>query len=253
MAVLALAIPFGNGFASRFLKDSYKPKQAVSAWGFLMEGWKLTLALSLTLVLLIIIAPINKLGELCKRWTSQHIPVLVEPKDYTHVVDQLCIILESSDVSCKKEKPSLIMQAPVWLLVAITGNMLKELVADKLTKLTYSGGELEIRPTDLIIRGIEKQVNHVLAIVSSKFLFGSAYHTWTKEANELEDRMFDLWKLLRDGRIPKYIALMRAEKYFNQMNTMNLDFEEFQTLYRLWLKLKLDIWEGISEAELKAS
>lgn len=247
-----LLIPIANGFLSAYL-DEPATRPSIAKWKLeVKNGWRLTLALALTLVLMLLIAPINKAGELIKRWKADHIPIITEPKDYAAVVAELKGILEAAGIRTEEKKPHIIMQAPIWMLVTFAGPSLKNLVAEKLTKLTFDGGELEIHPSDLVIRGTLQKVNRVLSLVISHYTFGLAYLTWTKEANQLEIQLRKLWMTVKDNRIPRYTALKRADLLFKKLEKLNLNMDEFETVYRALLKLKLDILQGIHEIEKKA-
>ncbi len=254
MLFFAIVLPFANGLTARFLHDR---QERSKGWRYLflsaLNGWRLTLALALTLVVLIVIAPINKIGELAKRWTAEHLPVVIEPESYERVTEELHGMLKAAGVQCHEQRPAKVMQAPVWLLVALTGKMLKRLVADKLIKLVYQDGELEIRPSDLVVRGTEDSVGFVIALLIDQYCFGTAYLSWTKDGNELEDEMRQVFKLIKEKRIPRHTALARADACFGKLKDLGLAKEECETLHRVFLKLKLDILQGVSEAEKKAS
>jgi hypothetical protein len=251
MLALAVLIPCVNGILSLWLDNrdnhNWKDKWIPAA----LSGWKLTLALSVTVWLMLIIAPINRLNDLFRKWRSEYIAVVIEPRDYVDVTNDLRAILESAGIKCTEQKPSLVMQAPVWLLVALAGGMLKQLVAEKLTKLVYEDGELEIRPSDLIVRGTRQRTNDVMALIIAEFGFGKAYLSWTKEANRLEDELRNTWLSVHDNKVPISRALKMADASYEKLQKLHLRKEEWEILYRLWLKLKLDIWESSTQFDRK--
>jgi hypothetical protein len=254
MFVLVLVLPFINGIVSEFLDEHQDKNSSKRNWlSLAANGWRLTLALALTLVLMIVIAPIDRAMLIIKRWTVQHIPVVIEPQDYADVAKELHRVLAASGIISQKRKPTLLMQAPLWLLVALTGTMLKRLVADQLTKLVYADGELEIRPSDLIVRGKKSSVNRILALLITDFGFGKAYLSWTKEGYRIEDEMRVLWRMLEQNKLPRNVMLGRTDACLDEMRQLDLEKDEWETLYRLWLKLKVDMWQGIPNVEKKAS
>jgi hypothetical protein len=52
-------------------------------------------------------------------------------------------------------------------------------------------------PPDLVIRGAERDVNRVRALLSEQLAFSTAYLTWDEQANAIEDRLRAIW---RDAR-----------------------------------------------------
>jgi hypothetical protein len=254
MLILTFALPILNGFLSRSLTEQDDGKVGLEDFfAIASNGWRLTLALSVTLLMMVVIAPIHKISDIAKRWTSEHMPVVIEPQEYGAVTRELREILESAGIQCTEQKPSLVSQAPVWWLVLLTGEMLKRLVADRLTKIVYEDGELEIRPSDLVVRGTKKRTNDVVALLISHFGFGSAYLSWTEEANLLEDEMRDVWHLLQQRMLPRQAALDLADDCYEKLKGLHLAKDEWEILYRLSLKLKLDVWQSMQLPERKAS
>lgn len=250
MAALSVIMPFTNGLLSSFLAERPACKSGTAAClSAALDGWRLTLALSLTLLLMILIAPITKASELIKGWRARHVLVIIEPQDYPAVVSELKRLLQAMNIANEEKRLNPIIQAPILLLAWLSGKTLSNLVAANLTKLTYAQGELEIRPSDLIVRGPARRINEVVALLIANYGFGSAYLTWSKEGNQCEDGMRDLWKLAQEDRLPHSVALGRADALFTEMQLADLDIDEWQTLYTLWLRLKLDVIEGISELE----
>lgn len=260
MLGLTLLIPTINGLALSFIHggnsfSDFDWRKTISTnWKTnVSKGWRLTIALALTLLFMIVIAPFTKLAELIKRWKSEHIPVVIESENYNDVTRQLQLTLGVAGIRTAAKTQNIFMRLPIKLFGMLTGGMLKTVVAENLTKLVFENGELEIRPSDLIVRGEKEIANKVVSLIISNFGFGQAYLTWSKEANSIEDKLRQLWLQLKDKQLPKDGALARSSALLKELQLQNLDKEEWTTLYRLWLKLRLDIWEGVSKIERKAS
>lgn len=253
--ILALILPFANGFVSEFLHYPDERPQSFRGWMHsALNGWRLTVGLALTLALMVFIAPINRLGEVLKKWTSEHIPVVIDPNDYGDVVDELDRMLQSARcIKARREQPAKLMQVPMHLLSLLSGNTLQSLVGQKLVKLTYKDGELEIRPTDLIVRGTEQQVNCVLSAIVSDYSFGKAHLTWTREANEVENDLRAVFLQLKQGKIGRRTILHKANMAYDKLTKLALERSEWETLFRMYLKLKVDCHEDVPDAEKKAS
>lgn len=256
MLALTVVLPTANGIVLSYIN---KGPADPSSWqkyiskDNISKGWRLTVALAVTLTFMIIIAPFSKLSELIKRWKVEHIPVVIESENYPEVTRQLQLILGMVGIRSEPRAQNIFMRLPIKLFALLTGGSLKTVVADNLTKLVFEDGELEIRPSDLIVRGKREVANRVSSVIVSNFSFGQAYLTWSLEANHLEDKLRQLWLQLKDNRLPKDRALARSSALYKELQMQNFDKEEWTTLYRLWLKLRIDIWEGISKIERKAS
>jgi hypothetical protein len=97
-----------------------------------------------------------------------------------------------------------------------------------------------LHPSDLVVRGREEDVNHARAILAERLVFTDAYLTWTKEANELEDRLHDLWREvtraegdLAVGRLVDHLAAFNRDAL-----KASLSFEEWEVLFRERLLLE---------------
>ena len=252
MLALSVLLPTANGIVLSYIKDTRTFDGKRNWKGNISKGWRLTIALAFTLLFMIVIAPITRLIELLKRWKSEHIPVVIESKDYNEVTRQLQMILGVAGIRTEAKSQNIFMRLPVKIFGMLTGGMLKTVVAENLTKLEFEDGELEIRPSDLIVRGKSEIANKVTSLIITNFGFGNAYQTWSAEANHIEDKLRHLWLQLKDGRLARDRALALSSALLKELQMQNLDKEEWTTLYRLWLKLRIDIWEGISKIERKA-
>lgn len=247
-------LPFFNGVLSLFLEEKQSRPSTVAGWAaFTVNGWRLTLGLSITLALLIVIAPLDKLGEIIKQWKNEHVAVIIEPDCYGEVVDELERILETAGIKVSRTRPSAFTMIPLHLLAALAGKTLNRLVGQDLTKLIFEHGELEVRPSDLIVRGKRTKVNAIRSLILSSFCFGQAYLTWSKDANQIEDKMSAVWKQIKSESLSRSAALKRVHLLHNKLERAELAREEWEILFRLYLILKLNAYEGVGEIEKKAS
>jgi hypothetical protein len=131
------------------------------------------------------------------------------------------------------------MRIPVTILTFFSSSTVKKYLTDKLTTIVVPEAEIEVHPSDLILRGAEKDVNHLQATILDQFDFGSAYLTWTKQANELEDKLRDLWVVVNKERQPEQLLNGRLTAIDLQIRESGLSVEEWQVLNRQKLKIEL--------------
>ena len=81
---------------------------------------------------------------------------------------------------------------------------------------------------DLAIRGRKGAVGRARAAIARELTFTRAYQTWTKDAQEIEDA---LAHAARSGGDLEAIARRIAD--------MDLDYEQWEILYRLLLQVRL--------------
>ena len=62
-----------------------------------------------------------------------------------------------------------------------------------MTVLKRKDLEVLLHPSDLVVRGTEQAVTRAHALLTEHLTFTRAYQTWTKDANQVEDRLAALW------------------------------------------------------------
>jgi HD superfamily phosphodiesterase len=89
---------------------------------------------------------------------------------------------------------------------------------------------MTLHPTDLSVLGRKSKLAHARAAIVRELTFTEAYQTWSKEAQELEDRLV---KASRGEDDLDAIGKALKER--------DLAYEEWEILYRLLLQVKLRV------------
>src|ERR671925_528009 len=90
MLAAVVVIPAVIGAVSILMLDKAKRPHGAAAVGLtILKGYPYTVGLALTLAMMTVFAPILKVRALVKRWTTEHVPVIVEPRDYDAVVESV--------------------------------------------------------------------------------------------------------------------------------------------------------------------
>jgi hypothetical protein len=236
MLAAAIVIPLVVGFVStRMLDPADRPKGAAPLLTEILKGYPYTLALAITLVMMTVLAPIMKLRTIVKRWSTRHVPVIVESEDYLEVVADLEKALDAGGFQVERRPASAMLRFPTKVLTTLAGGAVDDLVADKLTSLESDRVEVLLHPSDVVISGKEKDAARANAIVAQQLAFSRAYMTWTKEANELEDRLRKIWVTLRQqARRPGVVEhnASRLAAVEHDLQKLELPYEEWEVLFR---------------------
>src|SRR5262249_21454209 len=162
------------------------------------RGYPSTIGLALTLITMTVFAPIMKVQNILRRWSAQHVPVIIEPEDYLEVVGDLEAALQRGGIVPRRDRATWMLRVPTRILAMFSGR--SGLVAEQLTRLVTGAVEVLIHPSDVVISGRDTDVAHARAILGEHLTVTKAYLTWSKEANEIEDRLREIWEALRtDG------------------------------------------------------
>jgi hypothetical protein len=253
MLAAALLLPLVVGLVSLLLLDpGDRPAGPGGKAKSVLKGYRFTPGLAITLILMVIFAPILKLKPLARRWTSQHVPIMVEEADYLDIINEIQQALKLAGWETERRAASWMLRMPTKLFTLVAGGDKSNLVADNLTLLQSQQLEVTLHPSDLVISGKKVDVAHARATVAEQLAFSKAYMTWNKEANELEDRLTALWdRMQADGK-----GFVRAEApeelsaIEDKLKEVEVPYEEWEVLFRKKLLVErglLQVAAGVSD------
>lgn len=235
MLAAALVIPALVGVLSLFMLDpADRPREGAGKAKLVLHGYRYTPAVAITLLLLMVFAPVMKVRDILKHWTSEHVPVIVEDEDYREVLDDVQQALERGGLPTQREQANWMLRLPLKVLTAVGGASTDQLVADDLSVLKSETLEVLLYPSDLIISGQKMDAAQARAVLTEQMTFTKAYMTTTKEANIIEDRLRVLWEDLKAkpdgaslrGQIYELQAIERA------LHKLKLSHDEWSVLFR---------------------
>jgi hypothetical protein len=235
MLAAALVLPAIMGIVSIFLVDpEQRPKGLGGKVGMAVRGYRFTLGLALTLILTTIFAPILKIPPILRRWTSQHVPMVVEEEDYLPTIAEVQKALEAGGWKIERKPASWMIRVPTKVFTTVAGGDRNNLVANNLVNLRAPDLEVALHPADLMISGKEAEVSRARATVAVQLAFSKGYLTWSKEGNQLEDRLRAIWEGLRNtrgGRV-RGALVEQLQAVERDIKECKLPYEEWEVLYR---------------------
>jgi hypothetical protein len=236
MLAVAAVIPLVVGIiATRMLAPERRPAGLGATMVEALKGYPYTVALALTLIVMTVLAPAIKVRTMLKRWSTRHVPVIVESAQYLEVVGDVEKALDKGGFEVERRPASWLLRLPTRILTTLAGGAVDDLVADQLTALHSDRLEVLLHPSDLVINGSEKDAARANAIIAEQLAFSPAYMTWTKEANEIEDRLRKIWVTLRQqanksGMLNRLTSRLVAVEH--DLRTLELSYEEWDVLFR---------------------
>jgi hypothetical protein len=128
------------------------------------------------------------------------------------------------------------VRVPTKILTTLAGNMVERFVAEELTTLearsSAAAFQVTLHPADLVISGGQYQVARVRAVIAEHLAFSAAHQTWTKEANELEERVTLLWQQFQARAISAETVREELKGIAATRNRLDMEFEEWEVLER---------------------
>jgi hypothetical protein len=252
----AIFIPPIVGVLSMAMVDAEdRPKGWKAKAKRVVQGYPYTFGLAISVLLTILAAPIIKIRMLVKRWSVQHVPVIVDSQDYLPVVGELDDALRERGLVTRRVRASLLVRAPTKILARFAGGLFANLIADNLTVLVGQGFEVLLHPSDLVVSGRKIQAAHARAAITERLAFSHAYLTWAKEANRTEDRLHALWSRVvveRKGALEPG-SLQELKSIEDSINRLDLTYEEWEVLFRVKLQVERSLLRAAAGVDDQSS
>ena len=226
MIALAIILPLAVGFLSTRLHDP-APTGATLAREVL-RGIPYAAGLFVVLLWMIVLAPLARITALVRRREAAHVAIAIQPGGYATVVRDLAAALARAGIPVTSAPASWPYAVPGRMLALFGGARVAALVPDRLLLLRGEGIELTIHPMDLALTGKKGPLARGRAAIAQELTFTQANQTWTKEAQEIEDA------LARAARGEAVLDLIA-----HRIATIELDYEQWEILYRLLLQVRL--------------
>lgn len=234
MLAAAALLPLVVGGLSFVMAD--RSRREAGAARLVLRGYPYTLGLALTLVLMLIFAPLARLRDLVRRRGTVHVPVIVEEDDYGTVLEAVRGVLRRNGLGVERAPAPGILRFSMRLLSVLAGRGSRARVAEELSVLRAPNAEVLVHPADLVIAAPEMEAARIRALLSQHLAFTPAYFTYSREANEMEDALRGLWERVHDGA-PAASAETELRALEGHLETMRLSYEEWEVLFRQVLLL----------------
>jgi len=249
MLSATIILPLIVGAGSLLLVDSEdRPHGTKEIATAVLKGYPYTIGLAVTLVMMLVIAPLLKLQNLWRRWQSNHVAVIVQAEDYKEVVSDLQHILWRAGIQTRPAAAGPLLRWPTKVFTWFVGGAVEDLVADELSVLKAHDFELLIHPSDLLLSGRQDRLMQAYAAITEQLVFTKCYMTWSKETNEIEDRFERLLKS-DHPRLPR-IVFAELGEIVRDMKQVKVSDKEWDVLLRVKLQTERELLRhlaGIAE------
>jgi hypothetical protein len=240
MLVGAIVVPLLIGVATLFVQEPTDRPAGLEAVKNVLRGYPLAAVLAVILVFLGIVATVRKVRSLVKRWSDAHVAVVVRPGGYEQMVADLERALGDAGLDVASRPAPGVLAMPGKLLAAVAGKGVRAMVPDRLMQLTGPGLEIILHTSDVSIAGGAIVVTRARAAIASRMLGAPAFLTMTAEAQAIEERL----ERLVASPPPLVIAERELAAVDRALTTLEVEYEEWETLYRIRLQVERDLLAG---------
>ncbi|CAN5139569.1 hypothetical protein BH18CHL2_BH18CHL2_06990 [soil metagenome] len=226
MLALAVLLPLGVGVLGSRLESQPPSGAGIARAAF--RGFPTAAGLFIVLLWMLVLAPIEKLRAILRRWESAHVPIAVKPRGYDTVARDLADALRRAGIETEACRAGWPFEVPGRVLAVLGGERVRRLVPEKLLVLHGKDVQIVIHPADLSLQGKRKPLARSRAAIARELTFTEANQTWSKEAQQIEDALVAASQGRADlGEIGRRIE------------SAELEYEEWGVLYRLLMQVRL--------------
>ncbi|HET9900380.1 MAG TPA: hypothetical protein VFR46_04835 [Actinomycetes bacterium] len=240
MLGLALLIPLAIGVAAVFIAEKQNRPSGKDLITAVLRGYPFTLVLAVTIIILAGASLIRKVRSLYKRWEDAHVPMVVKPGGYDHVLEDLEGVLDKAELDVTARPAPRILSVPPRLLEKVAGKALGGLVPDRLMLLAGGGLEVLVYPSDVAISGTKDAMARARAAIASQLTHSPAYLTTSAESERIED---EIQGIARDSQADIGVDAIRTrlQELDGKLARLTVPFDEWETVYRERLQVERDL------------
>lgn len=218
------------------------PTKRGSAARSLVHGYPLALGFFVAFVVTVVTVPLVKLASVVKRWAESHVYVQPRPGAYDAVLRELAEACARAGLTPTIEEPPARMVVATTVLKKLARGMVTPIVAEEVRVVRADGLEMYLYPSDLLIRGEEKVVGRVRAMMTRTDVDADAYLVASAAAQRLQDELGRLLGVVRDheraGHAVSGAATDRLVAIWREMNEARLPFDEWVVLESIARRLE---------------
>ena len=239
--LVGLAIlPAIVGLAGCFVPAEENRPTGLAIPGTILRGYPLTVLVIILALFLPAVAVARKIGNARRGWSDSHIAIVVKPRGYDHLVDDLRSALASNDIETTDEDAPSILLVPGRLLGLLAGKHVEGLVPDRLVELCAPDLEVTVFPSDIAISGKLEVRLAVRAILMTHLVTAAAHSTTNDESQKVEDSIGRLAK----SRPDRAKADEELKAIDDTLTTLDIPAEDWDILFRLRLQAERDLLRG---------
>jgi putative superfamily III holin-X len=209
-------------------------------WKRLARGFPITLALATSFLLMMVVAPVLKLASVMRGRLIVRLPALMDKGATAEAAQALVASLEGHGMRLVKAKPPWHMTAPSRILLTIGGKAFASMASPDVEFYKSPEFSLAVLPNETILNGKPELVGRAHAFSTEVYAPRRVIQTFSPDARELEANIQRLWSIYREqphAHRESHILRTRLAEVAAELTTLNVPWDEYQTIYRLLLQL----------------
>lgn len=235
-----VVLPAVVGLAGCFVPaDENRPK-GLAIPLTVLRGYPLAVLVIVAGLLLPAVGVARKIGNARRGWSDAHIAVVVKPRQYEQLVDDLRTTLRAEGIETTAHDAPGILLVPGRMLAFLAAKNTEGLVPDRLVELRANDLEVTVYPSDIAISGKTEARLRARFVLMTGLVTAAAHATTQAEAQKVEDRIERLvadrpTAAARDAELKKIDATLEA---------LDIPTEDWDILFRLRIQAERDLLRG---------
>jgi len=238
---LALIIPFAVGIAVATKapapkKDAGKESRVLTV----LRGFPITVGLAAAFIVMFVSVPLMRLVAILRRHKSADVPLVTNEAAYHQVAETICDVLNRHGFALRRASPGWWVAAPIRILTWLGGDAFRSYVPTQLEHFVSPDMELSLYPSGLLLRGKPHSVTWAHGLIAESVVHTDGLQTVDPKAQSLERRLRRVWKTYdtAPAQIVGAENLVQAlEQISGELGTLQVDFDDWQVLYRQILQV----------------
>ena len=236
---LALLVPIVVGIV--VAKRSPPQNLPEPKWKKLLRGFPITLALAAAFLLMLVVAPAQKIASLIKGKEVVRLPAVMRNKLLApEVMRALVGSLAAHDIQVREASPPWTMTAPSKILLRIGGQAFAHMVTEHIEYRKNDRLEVAVMPNEAVLSGKPDEVARARALAMEVYAPREVSETFSPVAQGLEKQIKRVWSVYLEKphqhrSAPALVG--RVNEIASELAESNLPPDEWQVVYRLLLQL----------------
>jgi hypothetical protein len=236
--VLSLAVPVTVGLVIAAKAPPGTPPE--SALTRVLRGIPVTMGIAGAFLLMFITVPALRIASALRGRKDEHVPLITSGDEYVRAADEIDRILERHELDAIRTDPSWWLAAPSTLLQKLGGKSLRGYFPSKLAYWKGTDLEIALYPSDILIRGKNKQTAWTHGLLDETFAEGPGLMTHDAAAQEIEKEIHRIWAVYRErprDHVNSKALAARLDDVAADIGRLKVEYEQWQIVYRKAVQL----------------
>ncbi|GAC1346987.1 MAG: hypothetical protein NVSMB23_25540 [Myxococcales bacterium] len=235
---LALLVPVVVGIA--VAARSPPDRLPEPTWKKLLRGFPITLGLAAAFLLMLVIAPCQRMRLGVKGWKMARIPLIAKQEVNDDIADAMLATLAAHGIFLGRAQPGWTLTAPTRVLQKLGGRAFSSMVGERIHFLRGATLEIAQPGNEMLLRGKDSELARAHALAAEVLAPRDVLQVFDPRAQSLEKQIKRVWSVYADNpraHVRAPVLRARRDEIARELFETSLEYDEWQVVYRELLQL----------------